>query len=160
MGKTIVTENNDELIINGSKMWITNGVIDNKNQPCDVLYLYAKLKKTNKISTILVESQSPGFKVGQIIKNKLGMRGSPTAEMLFDNCKVPKNNIVSDTHTLKNMMRNLQIERLALASISIGIAKHMLNIMIQYSKERRAFNKFINQFGQIQQYIANSYAEY
>ncbi len=88
------------------------------------------------------------------------MRGSPTAEIVLDNCTIPQENIVSEYSSIKNMMRNLQVERLALAAISIGIARHSLDIMIKYANERKAFGKPINNFGQIQQYIANSYSEY
>jgi isovaleryl-CoA dehydrogenase len=141
-------------------MWITNGIIDDNNTPCDIVYLYAKMKNKNVISTFLIEKNAPGFYSGQKIKNKLGMRGSPTAEIIFDNCIISKENIVSEHSSVKNMMRNLQVERLALAAISIGIAKHSLDIMIKYANERKAFGKIINNFGQIQQYIADSYSEY
>jgi len=155
--KTYIKEEETKFNINGTKMWITNGIIDQKNT-CDILYLYAK--NENKVSTFIIEGGTPGFSVGQKIKNKLGMRGSPTAEIILDNCKIPKINQVSHKSSIKDMMRNLQIERLTLAAISIGIAKHVLDIMIRYSDERRTFNKEINKFGQIQRYISNSYANY
>merc|ERR1711976_802661 len=121
---------------------------------------YARLNPSQNVSTFIVEGGTKGFYVGQKIKNKLGMRGSPTAELVFDNCIIPKENIVKENSSIKNMMRNLQIERLALAAISIGIAKHALKIMIDYANSRVAFNKTINSFGQIQKYIADSYSEY
>ena len=158
--KTNATKENNSFIINGSKMWITNGVIDEKNTPCDILYLYAKLNSNQNVSTFIVEGGTKGFYVGQKIKNKLGMRGSPTAELVFDNCRIPETNVVKENSSVKNMMRNLQVERLTLAAISIGIAKHALKIMIDYANSRVAFNKTINKFGQIQKYIADSYSEY
>jgi len=158
--KTNATRTDNGFTINGTKMWITNGVTDEKNTPCDILYLYARIKPSNNISTFIVEGDFDGFYVGQKIKNKLGMRGSPTAELVFDNCKVPSENVVKENSSIKNMMRNLQIERLTLAAISIGIAKHSLQIMINYANSRKTFSKTINNYGQIQQYIADSYSEY
>merc|ERR1712110_829155 len=156
--ETNAVKYNDFFSINGSKMWITNGIIDKKKNPCDILYLYAKLN--NKLSTFIVEGKTVGFSVGQKIINKLGMRGSPTAELIFENCKVSLKNQVSHESSIKDMMRNLQIERLTLAAISIGIARHAIDVMIRYAHERSAFNTSINKFGQIQQYIADSYSEY
>jgi len=156
--KTNAQKQNNSFNINGNKMWITNGVVDSNNNTCDVLYLYAK--RDNKLSTYLIEKGTKGFCVGQKIHGKLGMRGSSTAELSFENCNIPLSNEVSHESSVKDMMRNLQIERLTLAAISVGIARYVIDVMISYSNERMAFNQPIRNFGQIQKYIADSYAEY
>ncbi len=102
-----------------------------------------------------------GFKLGQQIKDKLGMRASPTAELVFDNVFVPNENLVGKINGgALCMMRNLEIERVALAAMAIGIARRCVDEMVHYSKERKAFGKNIYKFGQIQKAIAESYAEY
>jgi isovaleryl-CoA dehydrogenase len=155
--KTVAEKVPNGYIINGNKMWITNGVIDNDKLPSDVVYLYCKIKNDTKIATFLVDKD---VMVGQKIKHKLGMRGSPTSELIFDNCFVPDNNVVSLKSSIKNMMRNLQIERITLGAISLGIARYSLNKMISYSNERKTFGKYIHNYGQIQQHIADSYSEF
>ena len=145
--------------LNGRKMWITNGCIDDQKNPCDFVLVYAKTGE--KLSSFMVEKSFEGFSVGQKIQDKLGMRASNTAELVFDNCKVPCTHLIGkEGDSLIHMMRNLEVERLALAGISLGIAKRSLQIMNQYSNQRQAFNKKIRQFGQIQKYLAKSYSEY
>ncbi len=149
-------------VINGRKMWITNGTIDDQNTAADIVWLYAKTgpKKTD-MSTFLIEKSFKGYTVGQKIKNKLGMRASNTAELVFDNCVVPQTNMVGkENDSLTHMMRNLEVERLTLAAMSLGIARRSLQVMQKYATERTAFGKALSQFGQIQKYIAESYAEY
>jgi len=159
--KTNAKKKGNSYIINGSKMWITNGVIDNNKRTCDILYLYARSGEKKLISTFFIEKNTPGFYVGQHIKNKLGMRSSPTSELIFNECHIPIDNIIGkEGDSIKNMMRNLQLERITLAAISLGIAKNCIYIMHKYAKERIAFGKSIINFGQIQQYIADSYSEY
>ena len=150
--------------INGRKMWITNGAIDENRTPCDLIWVYAKTGEKNgrpQISTFLVEKSAPGFAVGQKIQDKLGMRGSNTAELVFENCEVPLNALVGhEGDSVIHMMRNLELERLTLAAMSIGIARRSIEIMNRYATEREAFGKSLSHFGQIQRYIADSYAEY
>ncbi len=154
----------DKYIINGRKMWITNGAIDDQKTPCDVVLVYAKTGEKNgraQISTFLVEKQMKGFSVGQKIADKLGMRGSNTAELVFQDCEVPVSNLIgSEGDSMLHMMRNLEIERLTLAAMSLGIARRSLEIMNRYAQEREAFGKPLNFFGQMQRHIAESYAEY
>ena len=161
--KTSAQKNEDHYVINGQKMWITNGTLDEDKTPADCVLLYAMTgdKQKRSISTFLVEKNHPGYFVGQKIKGKLGMRGSNTAELVFDNCLVPqKNRIGKEGDSLLHMMRNLEIERLTLAAQAIGIARRCLSIMNNYARERRAFGKPLTSFGQIQKYIAESYGEY
>jgi isovaleryl-CoA dehydrogenase len=155
---------NQPYLLNGRKMWITNGTIDDQNTPCDIVLVYAldsTVSKEKSISSFIVENGFEGFSVGQKIKDKLGMRASSTAELVFDNCKVPTANLVGEAgQSVKHMMRNLEIERVGLAAMSLGIARRSLEIMVQYANERTAFGKPLHRFGQIQKYIAESYAEY
>ena len=148
-------------ILNGQKMWITNGTVDGKTTG-DVYLVYAKTgEKRTDISQFIVEKNMEGFQLGQQIKDKLGMRASPTAELVFDNVFLPKENLVGEVNQgMLCMMRNLEIERVALAAMAIGIARRCIDEMVQYSSQRKAFGKQISDFGQIQQAIAVSYAEY
>ena len=162
--ETSATKKGDKYILNGQKMWITNGCIDDEGTACDLVLVYAKTGKGDKrpeISTFIVEKDTPGFSVGQKIMDKLGMRGSNTAELVFDNCEVPVQNLIgSEGESAHHMMRNLEIERVTLAAMSLGIARRCVDIMNKYADERKAFGKKISHFGQIQRYIADSYAEF
>lgn len=153
----------DHYVLNGRKMWITNGCIDDEGTGCDGVLVYAKTgtDKNASLSTLMVLKEHQGFNVGQKIKDKLGMRASNTAELVFEDCKVPKAWLIGEEgDSLKHMMRNLEIERLTLAAMSLGIARRSLEIMVKYATEREAFNQPLNRFGQIQKYIADSYAEF
>lgn len=161
---TEAKKNASGFIINGRKMWITNGIKDDHGNPPDVLFLYAKTPDINgkkSISSFIVEGGVKGYGVGQNLKHKLGMRASNTAELVFDDCQVPSSNMVGhEGDSIMHLMRNLEIERLTLAAMSLGIARRCLQIMNSYAKERTAFNQPLNKFGQIQKYIAESYAKY
>ncbi|MFN3478362.1 MAG: acyl-CoA dehydrogenase family protein [bacterium] len=157
--KTKAIKKGNYYYITGRKTYITNGAIDN-NTPADIFLIYAKTEE-NAISTFVIEKGFEGFSLGQILKNKTGMRSSLTAELVFDNCKVPEENLLGkEGESIIHMMKNLEIERLTLAAISTGIAARCIEIMIEYSKNRYAFGKPIKEFGQIQRYIAESYAKY
>jgi isovaleryl-CoA dehydrogenase len=109
----------------------------------------------------LVEKGTPGFTLGQQIKDKCGMRASMTAELIFDNVVVPKKNIVGSIGGATLCMhRNLEIERVTLAAMSLGIARRSIEVMNKYAQERKAFGKPIGDYGQIQKTISESYAEY
>ena len=154
----------DHYKINGRKMWITNGTIDDEGTPADFVWVYAKTGEKNgrpQISTFIVEKGMPGYSVGQKIRDKCGMRASNTAELVFENCMVPVANLVgNEGESMMHMMRNLELERLTLAAMSLGIARRSVEVMNRYAVEREAFGKSLNFFGQMQHYIANSYAEY
>lgn len=162
--QTTAVKNGDHYVLNGRKMWITNGTVDENSTPADALLVYAKTGEKNGralISTFLVEKGMPGYSVGQKIQDKLGMRGSNTAEIVFDNCKVPASHLIGhEGDSMLHMMRNLEIERVTLAAMSLGIAMRSIDIMVRYAQEREAFGKPLNHFGQIQKYIADSYAEF
>jgi len=150
-------------VVNGTKMWITNGTTDGKNTG-DVFLVYAKTGKgrsAKDVSAFLIDKTMPGFSLGQKIEDKCGMRASMTAELVFDNVKVPVENIVGvEGGAALCMMRNLEIERIALAAMSLGIARRSIEVMSNYAQERVAFGKPIGEYGQIQKAIAESYAEY
>lgn len=162
--QTTAEKKGNVYVINGRKMWITNGTVDEKGTPADVVLVYAKTgehKGRAKISTFMVEKSHKGYSVGQKIRDKLGMRASNTAELVFDNCQVPIENLVGhEGDSMLHMMRNLELERLTLAAMSLGIARRSLEIMNRYASEREAFGQPLHSFGQIQRYIADSYAEY
>ena len=112
-------------------------------------------------SMFIVDKGTPGFTLGQKIENKCGMRASMTAELVFDNVRVPKSKIVGNINGASIcMMRNLEIERVVLAAMSVGIARRCLEAMTAYSGERNAFGQSLNNYGQIQKNIAESYAEF
>ncbi|MBC7742565.1 MAG: acyl-CoA dehydrogenase family protein [Bdellovibrionaceae bacterium] len=161
---TTAVKKGDRYIINGRKMWITNGAIDDNKTACDFVWLYAKTGEKNGralISTFMIEKGDKGFYVGQKITNKLGMRASNTAELVFENCEIPADRLVgNEGDSTHHMMRNLEIERVGLAAMALGIARRSLEIMNKYATERHSFGKPLNAYGQIQKYIADSYAEY
>lgn len=151
--------------LNGRKMWITNGCIDDSGTPADVVWVYARVGNEKgqkpRLSTFIVDRNCPGYSVGQKIKDKLGMRASNTAELVFEDCLVPAGNLVGqEGESLLHMMKNLEVERLALAAMSVGLAKRSLEIMGRYANERHAFGQPLVRFGQIQRHVAESYAEY
>lgn len=162
--KSTAVKSGDHYILNGRKMWITNGTIDENRTPCDVVLVYAKTgEKSGKpqISTFVVEKNFAGFSVGQKIQDKLGMRASNTAELVFQDCKVPATHLIGhEGESILHMMRNLEIERLGLAAMSLGIARRSIEVMTKYAQEREAFGQPLTQFGQVQKMIAESYAEY
>lgn len=162
--ETTAKKEGDHYILNGTKMWITNGCIDDDGTPGDVIWVYAKTGEKNgraELSTFIVEKDFEGFSVGQKIMDKMGMRGSNTAELVFDNCKVPVSNLVGqEGESVVHMMRNLEIERLTLAAMALGIAKRCIDVMNKYANERVAFGNPISRYGQIQKFIAESYAQF
>lgn len=148
----------DHYLLDGAKMFITNGALDDET-PGDIFLVYAKTD--NGISTFIVEKDFDGFAVGQRLHDKCGTRSSSTAELVFDGCKVPVENLIGqEGDSLYHMMRNLEIERLTLAAMSLGIAQRCVKVMVEYAAERKAFGQPINRFGQIQRYIGESYAKY
>ena len=162
--KSTAVKKDGNYVLNGRKMWITNGAIDDSKTPCDMVWVYAKTGEKNgraQISTFIVEKSDKGFNVGQKIMGKLGMRGSNTAELVFENCILSADRLVgNEGDSMHHMMRNLEVERLGLAAMSLGIARRSIQIMNKYAQDRHSFGKPLNFYGQIQKNIADSYAEY
>lgn len=151
MSTTAVKNSGGNYVLNGSKIWITNGTVG------DVFLVYAKLN--GKITAFIVERSFKGFTNGPKI-DKCGMRGSQMCQLFFDNVEVPKENLVGlEGKGVVHMMRNLEIERLALAAMAVGIADQCVELMLQYGKQRQAFGQPILNFGQMQRYIAESFAQ-
>lgn len=145
-------------ILNGQKMWITNGCVSD-TELGDVFLVYAKTGE-RALSLFLVEKGAEGFSLGQRIKDKCGMRASATAELCFTNVRVPAENLVGkEGGAVWCMMRNLEIERVTLGAMALGIAGRCFDVMQEYSGDRRAFGQPLANFGQIQRYIGNSYAQ-
>ena len=154
----ILSDEKSEWILNGQKMWITNGCLTD-NDLGDIFLVYAK-SPAGGISLFVVEKGSPGFSLGQKLTGKCGMRSSNTAELVFADCRIPAGNLVgTEGKGTIPMMRNLEIERVALAAMSLGIARRCLDVMVKYSADRPSFGKPIASFGQIQRHVAESYAE-
>jgi isovaleryl-CoA dehydrogenase len=165
METTAELNSDGKWVINGNKMWITNGSIDDDRTPADVVWVYARTgideRGRPQISTFIIENGTPGYTVGQKIYDKTGMRASNTAELVFADCTVGSESLVGEPgSSIHHMMKNLEIERLTLAAMSLGIARRSLDIMNRYASERVAFGKPIRSFGQMQRYIGESYAEY
>ncbi len=149
MGTTAVRQG-DHYVLKGRKTYITNGV------EAHVFIVYAKVD--GRVTAFLVDGDAPGFSRSPHIP-KMGMRASTMCELMFDDCVVPAANLLGEEGDgLTHMMRNLEIERLTLAAMSVGIALRCTSEMVRYAHERTAFGQSINRFGQIQRYIGESYA--
>ena len=141
------------------KTFITNGGADDETLG-DAFIVYAATAP-REITSFLVEKGMDGFRLGQKWSDKLGMRASFTAELVFDGVRVPlANRLGEEGQGTLQMMRNLEVERLTLAAMSTGIAQRCLRVMLDYANERQAFGRPIRDHGQIQRYIAESFAEY
>jgi isovaleryl-CoA dehydrogenase len=158
---TNAVKQGDEYVLNGAKMWITNGTLDGETTG-DCYLVYAKTGETPRdLSLFLVDKGTPGFSLGQQIKDKCGMRASMTAELVFQDVRVPASQLVGQPNQATLcMMRNLEIERVVLAAMSVGIARRCVEEMNRHAKERKSFGRPINSHGQMQRLIAESYAEY
>jgi alkylation response protein AidB-like acyl-CoA dehydrogenase len=137
----------NEWVINGEKLWITNGAI------ADVLSVFARTERG--ISGFVVETKTPGFSAGPKEK-KMGIRGSMTNALTFDNVRIPKENIIGDDgRGFLIAMKTLDAGRLGLGAACLGAAREMLEMCTAYSKERKQFDSPISQFQAIQFMLAN-----
>jgi isovaleryl-CoA dehydrogenase len=140
--------------LNGSKMWITNGT------HADTLVVYAKTDPSagaKGISAFLIEKGMKGFKPAQKL-DKLGMRGSPTAELVFEDCEVPEENLLGKLNEgVKLLMSGLDYERAVLAGGPLGIMQSCLDTVIPYLHERKQFGKSIGEFQLMQGKLADMY---
>lgn len=153
--RTRAVKKGNKYILNGTKMWITNSTMG------DFFYVYARTGDSRKdISTFLIEKNFPGFRVGKKLK-KMGMRASPTGELIFENCEVPAENLVGkENGSIPNMLKNLDIERITISGISLGCARASLEAAVKYSKEREQFGEPIANFQMIQAMLADGQSEY
>ncbi|MFM2588097.1 isovaleryl-CoA dehydrogenase [Vibrio sp. TBV020] len=148
------TLNGDYYLLNGSKMWITNG------PDADVIVVYAKTqpdKGSHGITAFIVEKSFDGFSHAQKL-DKLGMRGSNTCELVFDNCPVPKENVLGELNQgVKVLMSGLDYERVVLAAGPLGIMQACLDLVIPYIHDRKQFGRSIGEFQLVQAKVADMY---
>tara|TARA_R110002072_G_scaffold1989_2_gene16298 strand:+ start:22267 stop:23409 length:1143 start_codon:yes stop_codon:yes gene_type:complete len=152
--QTRAKKDGDHYLINGTKMWITNA------QYSDIAYVYTRTGEEKKnLSTFILEKDQGHFDVGKPI-HKMGMRASPTGELIFENSKVPKANLVgNEGDSVYHMMKNLDIERITISGISLGIAQACVDQCVKYATERSQFGKNIGEYQMIQRMIAEMAAE-
>ncbi|CAB3243080.1 unnamed protein product [Arctia plantaginis] len=148
-------KNGDYYVLNGNKFWITNG------PDADVLVVYAKTDLSSKpqhgITAFLIEKDFPGFSTAQKL-DKLGMRGSNTCELVFEDCKVPAKNILgSENKGVYVLMSGLDLERLVLAGGPVGLMQAAIDTAFSYAHTRKQFGKHIGEFQLLQGKMADMY---
>jgi isovaleryl-CoA dehydrogenase len=152
--RTRADKKGDRFVLNGSKMWITNG------PSADTLIVYAKTDPAagpRGISAFIIEKGMKGFTTAQKL-DKLGMRGSDTCELVFQDCEVPEENVVGKTgEGVKVLMSGLDYERAVLAAGPLGIMQACLDVAIPYVHERKQFGQPIGSFQLVQAKIADMY---
>jgi isovaleryl-CoA dehydrogenase len=151
---TTARRDGDDYLLRGRKIFITNGPF------ADVILVYAKSapeRGAKGISAFLVERDFPGFHVAQKLE-KMGCRGSPTGELVFDDCRVPARcRIGPENAGVAILMSGLDLERAVSAAISIGAAERMLELSLVHARERRQFGRPLGEFQMIQEKLANMY---
>jgi isovaleryl-CoA dehydrogenase len=145
----------DHWLANGSKMWITNG------PEADVLIVYmrtaGKEAGSSSMTGFLVEKEMPGFSTAQKL-DKFGMRGSNTCELVFENCKIPLENVLGEVNRgVALLMGGLNTERLVLSGGPLGLMQACLDLVIPYMRERKQFDRAIGSFGIMQAKLADMY---
>jgi alkylation response protein AidB-like acyl-CoA dehydrogenase len=141
--KCVAEEDGDYYVLNGTKNWITHG---KSGEVAVVIARTGELLDSHGMTAFIVERGTEGFKAGKK-ENKLGMRASETAEMIFENCRIPKSQILGQVGDgFIQAMKILDGGRISIAALSLGIAKGALEASIKYSKEREQFGKPISKF--------------
>lgn len=141
--KTTAVKDGTNWILNGTKNWITHGL---SGDVLVVLVRTGELLDSNGITAFIVEKGTPGFSAVKI-KDKLGVRASETAELIFDNVRIPEENVIGEVGMgFKQAMQVLDGGRISIASLSCGIARGAYEASLQYSKEREQFGQAIGQF--------------
>ncbi len=149
--RTTAVKDGDDYILKGRKALITNA------PEANIFIIYALVE--GRVTTFIVERSWDGVSTDDKTP-KMGMRASTMGEIQLDGCRVPASNVLGvEGGGIRNMMRNLEIERITLAAISLGIADRCLDVMLKYAAERQTFGKPIAEHGQIQRYIGESYAK-
>lgn len=152
--RTSARRDGDHYVLNGSKIYITNGPV------ADVLLVYAKTDKErgpHGISAFIVEKDFPGFKVAQKLE-KMGYRGSQTAELLFEECRVPAANLVGgENQGVSIVMSGLDLERAMISPLCLGVAERALALSVEHAKTRQQFGKPIGSFQMVQSMLADMY---
>jgi isovaleryl-CoA dehydrogenase len=154
--RTVAVRKGDEYVLDGSKTFITNG------SEVGTVVVYAKTdpeRGSHGISAFLVDGGTPGFSTSRKLE-KMGMRGSPTAELRFDHVRVPvENRIGKENEAVAMIMRGLDVERATLSGISIGLAQAALDHAVAYARERHQFGRPIGDFQMVQKLLADMYTE-
>lgn len=141
--ETTAVQNGDEWVLNGTKNWITHGL---SGDVAVVLIRTGDLLDSNGITAFIVEKGTPGFSAVKI-KDKLGVRASETAELIFDNVRIPNENVIGNVgEGFKQAMKVLDGGRISIASLSCGIARGAYEASVQYANEREQFGKPIGKF--------------
>ncbi|MDE2135090.1 MAG: isovaleryl-CoA dehydrogenase [Alphaproteobacteria bacterium] len=144
----------DRYVLNGTKMWITNG------PTADTLVVYARTDphaRTRGVTAFLIEKAFKGFRVAPKL-DKLGMRGSDTAELIFEDCEVPEENVLGGVgHGMKVLMSGLDYERIVLSAGPLGIMQACMDIVLPYIRERKQFGQPIGSFQIMQAKVADMY---
>ena len=152
--RTKAEKKGDRYILNGSKMWITNG------PDADTLVVYAKTdpeKAQHGITAFLIEKGMKGFSTAQKL-DKLGMRGSNTCELVFQDCEVPEENVLGQINGgVRVLMSGLDYERAVLAAGPLGIMQACMDVVVPYVHERKQFGKSIGEFQLMQGKLADMY---
>jgi isovaleryl-CoA dehydrogenase len=139
-------------VLNGTKFWITNAAY------ADTLVVYAKTGEGSRgITAFLIERDMPGFSIGQKI-DKMGMRGSPTAELVFNDCEVSDEQVMGPVNGgIGVLMSGLDYERAVLAGIQLGIMQACLDVVLPYIRERKQFGQSVGGFQLMQAKVADMY---
>ena len=147
----------DRYILNGTKLWITNGEV------ADTLVVYAKTRPdagARGITAFLIEKSMKGFRPAQKL-DKLGMRGSPTSELVFEDCEVPAENVLGTVDEgVRVLMSGLDFERAILAAGPLGIMQSCLDVVVPYIHDRKQFGQPIGEFQLIQAKVADMYTAF
>ncbi|MCC7246871.1 MAG: acyl-CoA dehydrogenase family protein [Saprospiraceae bacterium] len=139
----VATKDGDHWVLNGTKCWITHGI---SGEVAVVIVRTGELLDSRGMTAFVVERGTPGFKAGKK-ENKLGMRASETAEMIFDNCRIPDSHVLGEVGDgFIQAMKILDGGRISIAALSMGIAKGAYEASVKYSKERHQFGHPISQF--------------
>mgnify|MGYP003109722626 FL=1 len=153
---TTAVRDGDDYVLNGTKIYITNGPI------AGIVLVYAKTDKSKGakgISAFIVETATPGFSVAQKL-DKMGFRGSPTGELVFQDCRVPAGNMIGAENTgVSVVMSGLDLERAMVASMCVGMAERALELALEYSQLREQFGRPISQFQMMQSKLAEIYVD-
>jgi isovaleryl-CoA dehydrogenase len=152
--RTTARRKGDDYLLNGQKLYITNGPV------ADVVLVYAKTDPSagaKGISAFVVETSTPGFKVAQKL-TKMGFRGSPTAELVFEDCRVPAENRLGEENTgVRVVMSGLDLERAIISPICLGICERALQLTVEHAKTRQQFGQPIASFQMVQGKLADMF---
>lgn len=152
--RTTARRDGDDYVLNGSKMFITNGPV------ADVVLIYAKTDPAlgpKGVSAFVVRTDTPGFRVAQKL-TKMGYRGSQTAELVFEDCRVPiANRLRGENEGVRVVMSGLDLERAMISPILLGVCERALSLSIDYAKTRKQFGRAIGEFQMIRAKLADMF---